>query len=475
MLPEFIIIALVFLLIFVANVVSGGEPFSSLVFRLYLIPVMLAAHLGGKKTGYIAASAAIVYGLCMTFTSKDIVQSVLFLLISGGIFFFAIKIIIGFNERLKKVSNSCNEKQEDVKADYDALLVEDGKLLESNSELEKKGMQLAELYEVGKSMGASLNFGEILEIMRETVCKTFEFTKGFLLLRRGKANKKFDFLYYLDSGKIEENDVETVRNEVVDRVVKEAKPLIIKDSAERKQFNLPSQVNSFLGAPLVLSNRVIGVGILENFSLRGIESREKTAGRQVSEEEITSVFSILMTQFALQMQKARLYEEVEKLSITDGLTQVSLRRYFLHRFEEELKRSRHHGLVLSFLMVDIDHFKNYNDKYGHLVGDAVLKEIAKMLREGVREVDFVGRYGGEEFCAMLPETHKKGAYEVAERVRWLVENCHFKAYDEETSLTISIGVSTFPADADTGQELIDKADAALLKAKESGRNRVYQY
>jgi diguanylate cyclase (GGDEF)-like protein len=324
-------------------------------------------------------------------------------------------------------------------------------------------------------MGASLDFGEILEIMREAMRETFDFSRGVLLLRRREGSKKFDFQYRFDSGEITEGDIESGGNEVINWVVKTAKPLIIQEDAERRKFNLPSQISSVLAVPLILSDRVIGIGVLENFALRDVDSGERISSSQVSGEKIAGISSILTTQLALQIQKATLYEKVEKLSVTDGLTQVALRRYFMRRFEEELRRARHYSLSLSFIMIDIDKFKSYNDRYGHLVGDAVLKEIAKILREAVREVDLVGRYGGEEFCIMLPETYKDGAYEVAERIRWLVENSHFKAYDEKTSVTISAGVSGFPIDADTGKELMDKADTALLQAKESGRNRVCKY
>ncbi len=475
MLHKFVVI-LVFLLVFVLNVAKAEQPFLSFNFRLYLIPIVLAAYVGVRRISYVTASVALVQGIATTFaTSEEILSNVLFLFISAAIFFFAIKILVRFDERLREISSSSDQKEKIARASYDSLLVQDGNLVENNRTLENRSIQLAELYEVSKAMGASLGFDKILEIMREAVCKTFEFARGVLLLKREKGSKKFDFQYYLDSGKVAEGDAQREIKEVVNWVVKEAKPLIITDDVDRRRFNLPEHLSSLLGEPLILSRKVIGVVILENFALRGGEEQGGMAGRGLSGGEVTDIFSILTTQFALQMQKAMLYEEVEELSITDGLTQVALRRHFLLRFEDEVKRSRHHDVPLSFLMVDIDHFKDYNDKYGHLVGDAVLRQIAKILGQGVREVDLVGRYGGEEFCIMLPETDKDTAYEVAERIRSFVENSRFKAYDEETSVTISAGVSCFPADADTGKELADRADAALLRAKDSGRNIVCRY
>jgi diguanylate cyclase (GGDEF)-like protein len=123
-------------------------------------------------------------------------------------------------------------------------------------------------------------------------------------------------------------------------------------------------------------------------------------------------------------------------------------------------------------MADIDHFKEYNDKHGHLVGDVVLKDIAHLLKEGVREIDLVGRYGGEEFSLLLAETSKESALQVAERLRLSIEKHQFKAYDEIGKVTISLGLAAFPEDGRETESLIDKSDRALYKAKQSGRNKV---
>jgi diguanylate cyclase (GGDEF)-like protein len=142
------------------------------------------------------------------------------------------------------------------------------------------------------------------------------------------------------------------------------------------------------------------------------------------------------------------------------------------RLNEEVDRARRLGLTFSVGMVDIDHFKECNDKYGHLVGDAVLKKISERLKNSVREVDMIARYGGEEFCIVLPETEKELATTVAERLRKSVESKHIKAFDEKVKMTVSVGISTFPQDGENAATLIDKADTALYKAKRKGRNSV---
>jgi diguanylate cyclase (GGDEF)-like protein len=181
---------------------------------------------------------------------------------------------------------------------------------------------------------------------------------------------------------------------------------------------------------------------------------------------------ILVNQFALALRRLRLYQQIERLAITDSLTEVYTRRYILNRFEEEVTRSQIRKIQLSFLMIDVDFFKRVNDEYGHLTGDQILREVAGLIKENVRGIDIVGRYGGEEFCVVLPDTDRDGAHYVAERIRSAIEGTPLKAYDNVLKITVSIGHATFPDDGKNCAELLDKADAALYRAKDMGRNRI---
>ncbi|PIQ87887.1 MAG: hypothetical protein COV73_01725 [Candidatus Omnitrophica bacterium CG11_big_fil_rev_8_21_14_0_20_43_6] len=183
-------------------------------------------------------------------------------------------------------------------------------------------------------------------------------------------------------------------------------------------------------------------------------------------------FTILAQQFLIGLRRALLYQKVQGLTITDMLTSVYCRRYFLERFNEELKRSKRNKLNLTFLMIDIDNFKQFNDRYGHLVGDAILRQVSKTIREAVRQIDFIGRYGGEEICVVLAETNKEQANYAAERIRQAISLEVIKVYDEELKVTVSIGVSTFSDNALNMQNLIEMADQALYLAKETGKNKV---
>ncbi|MFH0940603.1 MAG: GGDEF domain-containing protein [Candidatus Omnitrophota bacterium] len=182
---------------------------------------------------------------------------------------------------------------------------------------------------------------------------------------------------------------------------------------------------------------------------------------------------ILVGHFALGLKRARLYKMIQELAITDGLTGLYTRRYASERLKEEFARSLAHNLELSLLMIDADDFKECNDKLGHLVGDIVLCEIGNRIRENIREVDMLSRFGGEEFMVFAPNTSKESASLIAERIRKGVEDVLIRAYDEKVKMTVSIGLASFPEDAKSPEDLIGKSDWALYQAKKLGKNRLY--
>ena len=166
--------------------------------------------------------------------------------------------------------------------------------------------------------------------------------------------------------------------------------------------------------------------------------------------------------------------ELERLSVTDELTGLANRRRMVAELERELRRSERHGHPFSILMLDVDHFKLFNDAHGHPAGDVVLKRLANTLRECVRDVDTASRYGGEEFLVLLPETPAADAARVAERMRVGTEKDRFTVENGNApvSVTVSVGYAVFPDDGRTAETLIEAADQALYRSKESGRNRV---
>ncbi len=182
-------------------------------------------------------------------------------------------------------------------------------------------------------------------------------------------------------------------------------------------------------------------------------------------------WAIVSGQLALGLQRVALYRQVQELATHDGLTGLLVRRTFWERLQEEVERAIRRSVPVTFLMVDLDRFKQVNDTYGHLVGDVVLREVAGLIHGSVREMDLVGRFGGEEFGVLLPEAEPDLGVQIAERIRRTIESAPIRAYDEEIHITVSVGVALCPAQASTAEDLVEKADQAMYRAKAMGRNR----
>jgi len=175
---------------------------------------------------------------------------------------------------------------------------------------------------------------------------------------------------------------------------------------------------------------------------------------------------------ALCIERISLYERLQRLSIYDSLTGAYNRRYFMTRYDDEFSRAAKYKLSLSLLIIDLDHFKQINDTYGHLSGDMVLKKVSSMIRESIREVDFSCRFGGEEFAVVLSETDKAGVLMVAERIRVRISSENIIVFEDAIKVTASIGVACYPDNTIQSDMLIELADKMLYQAKKSGRNIV---
>lgn len=358
-----------------------------------------------------------------------------------------------FNVHKDKMKTEFNE----VKKDYSGLVQRDRQEIESNLEKEKKLQQVLSLYEISKDMSTCLNFEDIFSIFSSTLRKSFRFRVSRLAILKDRS--EIGNVYQVEIGhsvcKVIPDDFDRM---LVYETLENKKPIqfLQEDQTQLlRKFSIIKDFDTLISIPLFVEERIVGVLYIENLPRMYFEN-----------------FMILAGQFAIQFQKVILYKKVQEMSITDSLTEVSTRRYFLERLTEELRRSMRHKTNLSFLMLDLDHFKEKNDRFGHLVGDVILKEVAVILKSNLREIDIIGRYGGEEFAIVLAGISRDGAIQVAERIRQNIEGAVFKAYDEVVSTTVSIGISVFPDDGAEVNSLIESADKALYKAKETGRNRI---
>lgn len=191
--------------------------------------------------------------------------------------------------------------------------------------------------------------------------------------------------------------------------------------------------------------------------------------------ELGQILSTLVGNASIAYQRALLYHKMEKLATTDGLTQLSNHRTFQEYLGKEIARTKRYRRSLSLLLMDIDHFKNFNDTYGHQIGDLVLREISSCIQSAIRSNDFPARYGGEEFTVVLPETDTPGAMAIAERIRAAIEERKIESVSGQLHVTVSLGCATYQQHADTQEKLIECSDKALYYSKENGRNKVSVY
>ncbi len=192
-------------------------------------------------------------------------------------------------------------------------------------------------------------------------------------------------------------------------------------------------------------------------------------------EHTADTIETLINQSATAISNSRLYMKMELMATTDGLTGLFNHRCFQERITEEIDRIQRYPEDLSVLLMDIDHFKKFNDTYGHPIGDKVLKKVAKIFEGSLRKVDFAARYGGEEFVAILINTGKGGAIKMGERIRKNIAREHVNVGDNTVEVNVSIGIATFPRDSKDKKGLINLADKALYYAKETGRNKTMHY
>lgn len=311
---------------------------------------------------------------------------------------------------------------------------------------------------------------ELYRIILETASEIVSASRGSIMLvdNNGKSLR----IKSAKGMKTELAKIVSVRigDGIAGKVAQSGTPILVNDLESDNRISMARRprfkTSSLICIPLKLKDKVIGV--LNLSDKKNLESfTESDMNLALSFVNL----STLLIDHSLAVERST---ALEKLAITDPLTGLYNRRFLTMKLEEELNRSAHQNLTFSVLLLDLDFFKQYNDMCGHLAGDDALKKTAVIMKSSVRDMDTAVRFGGEEFCIILPGTSKKEALPVAERIRQEIAKETFPHCNQMPmgALTISGGISSFPEDGQNINELIHAADVALYRAKEQGKNRV---
>jgi diguanylate cyclase (GGDEF)-like protein len=249
----------------------------------------------------------------------------------------------------------------------------------------------------------------------------------------------------------------------------------IEEMANQSEGKLPSWAREQLPKSITQTFDFVLVPVITDDAVIALMRLSRPSKKPFTADELRFLEAVA-NQTALALERVKLIAFLENLSITDALTGIANRRHFEWRLSEEIERARRYKYPLSALMLDLDHFKQVNDNYGHQIGDIVLQQVAQRLRRILRRTDFLARYGGEEFIVLAPQTPADRALILAERLRQVIAESPIPVADNlQIHITISIGVAVFPNHAQNESELIGAADSALYKAKQMGRNRVCMF
>ncbi len=251
---------------------------------------------------------------------------------------------------------------------------------------------------------------------------------------------------------------------LIESVIRSGRPYLDNDYSFELKAPLNKQsalIRSILCVPLLRGSERIGAIELLN--------KEDRVGFAHDDAELVE---LLGHPLAVALRNVSMFENSERLTVTDDLTKLYNYRYLMQYLDAEVKRCLRYKKKVSLLFIDIDGFKRINDRFGHVVGSQALSEMGQVFRKILRETDIVGRYGGDEFVIVLPETPLNGAMVIAERIRQKVENYEFVAQNITIRLTVSLGVANCPKHTLTAEGLIKKADAAMYRAKELSKNTI---
>jgi diguanylate cyclase (GGDEF)-like protein len=368
----------------------------------------------------------------------------------------------------KKLFMEIANKYEQLSAAQEEIKSQNDKLRECNSRLEeanKKFMtSLAELFtlqQITQAISSILDIKELLKSVNDIIIGVMGVSSSTIILYDDNRGRLKVHTTNITNRKelIILND--NINCEKLLGTLQNGEPILENFvDVEEYPFAEGRGVNSLLCVPLSTKAKKFGLVLIEHKYFSAFDDNN------------LRLLNIIGQQVGIAMENVELYQKMHEMATIDSLTGIYNRLYFQERLREEIANAKRENYDLSLAIMDIDYFKRFNDTFGHLFGDKVLKHIANLIKKSLRSGDIIARYGGEEFVILLPRTSIKEAYDKVERLRNIISKTSIKDELVEASVTVSFGVSSYPEFSNTESELLKTADNALYEAKESGRNCV---
>jgi two-component system cell cycle response regulator len=332
------------------------------------------------------------------------------------------------------------------------------------AEYEKQIYDLKQLFEVSKSLNSTLDYHILIDSILFTIMGQMRVLKAGLFAKKGLDATHFSLHRNYKGFEVSHG---------VDYTIAEDHPLIKLFARALRCYSFEEarqRIGSTKGIEGLAS---LNPGLLVPLRAKGVVNgiillADRIEDGPFDESEREYVLNIASLA-AIAINNAFLFE----MTTTDMMTKLRMKHYFYTILLEKMEQAANDGRPLSVIMMDIDFFKKFNDTYGHCCGDAVLKQVARIIQANVRAIDLAARYGGEEFCVLLPDTERERARVIAERIRQSVSSTPTDYEGRNLAVTISLGVAQYDPGRDlSGKSLIDRADHALYYSKQNGRDRV---
>ncbi len=454
-------------------------------FVIYFLVIMYAFFYGLKQSISLLSVVTVIY---LGLIDATIIQN------SGLVFLVQMGTAISLVLLIGYLSNTNRERLATIRHLNDRLVEENNKKEQLLQELEKKRSNLKSLFDFSKFIAKNIDTREIFNKIIDFISTRYKEKKFIILFKDQNDSTEKSWHLFSDGGKnsgSKENDASCFGISLAGKFAEEGSTLLIAPAKKISQdsnrcwfaqsgdtghschaqcafksnshFDLHRSYKLII--PIVIHKKIFGAFII----LSDIEDEITVSDKHF--------FQAITNQISIAVEKRMAFKELKKTSETDSLTGLYNRNMLIQLGEESLKKAKEHKKPLALLFFDLDHFKAINDKYGHTIGDDVLKHTTDTMEASTRTQDILARYGGEEFVLLLPEISPERAMMVAEKIRKLIEKEIFipPKSRKRISLTISCGIAVYPRHGKKLDTLIQKADEALYRAKNSGRNRVEMY